>query len=357
MLQSQELAAQQNRWMDHMAFANTLRDAVGGGVVIQALWATAQKEWNNCFDANDPDKHLIKGVFTSVQKSDAVRVYISKLVAQYMKSLGVRLTAWTKGTIASENFTNVAITNRIAATQFETNYELFKIVVTRLIGLDDGLVDFAINDDAKGKARELVAYLGQKFDMGETREDVLAKYPEAVTYFEDLLDNTHHLSLVPTFTADWFDQLFLNITNYPHQDVKPDFFDMLPVFVFHHYSCTPGVEETNIPKMVSMIQNLGYETVTVKLQDGRSVVIKSSDGEIKTLPTREERLARMALEQLYGYEPGQNVDCVAMLAEARELYKAGAKAQQYVAGKAIGEKVRLADLAVGAEAGDEQKPE
>lgn len=347
MLQSQELADQQNRWMDHMTFATALRDAVGGAKVIQALYETSQKEWNNCFDANDPDSHLIKGVFTSLQKSDAVRVYISKLVAQYMKSIGTRVTAWTKGTIASENFTNVAITNRISATQFETNYDLFKIVATRLLGFDDMLVDFAIVDGVKGKARTLTGYLGLRFDVAETYEDVLFKYPDAVTYFEDLLESTHEAALIPAFTANWFDQLFLNIATYSHEEVKPDLFDMLPVFVFHHYSCEMAVEEANVPTMITMIQNLGYETITCKLQNGQTIRVKSSDGEITTLPNREERHARYALEAVLGQPCDKDVDVLKVLAEVRAAYLGTetTKPSPYQPGEALREKVRLSDYA------------
>ena len=171
----------------HLAFINRMQEAVGAAVVIKALHLTSKKEWDNCFDANTQD-HLIKGVFTSTKKSDAIRVYIAKLIAQYMKSIGVRATAWTKVTIASENTTNVAISNRIAATEFQDNNELFKLVATRLMGFDDALVDFALAENNKEKAYWLAGYLAAQFDLVETIAEISQKYPDAVGYFEQRFD-------------------------------------------------------------------------------------------------------------------------------------------------------------------------
>lgn len=336
-MQDQALVQQQNLWLDHMTFLTSLRDALGAATVIQALYATAEKEWANMFDVNDPDTHLIKGVFVSSRKTDVVRVYISKLVAQYMRCVGVRATAWSKATIANDNDTNVAITNRIGAIEFQTNYDLFKIVTTRLMGFDDSLVDLAVIDDVKEQARHLVAFMAQRFDMADNFEDALGKYPSAVMYFEDLLDGK-------LLNSAYFDRLALNIANYPHQDVKPDFLDMLEIFDKHWIDVTIDEADPDPALTINELVKQGYESISITNPDGSHYVHKG--GVITRIPTKEERRARFVLEQLTGIAPGPDIDCFAELAQARKLYIAGAKATQFHGEAGIADSLRTGSLSL-----------
>jgi hypothetical protein len=173
--------------LETLSFVNTLREVTGGVKIIQALLETSSKEWDNSKDANT-DTHLIQGVAVSTKKSDAVHVYIAKIVAQHMRSVGNRQTAWTKGTIASEHHTNVAITNRIAAGDFQTHVDLFKIVAGRLLGYDDGLFDFALAETPRDKAETLVAYMATRFDLSDDRNCALSDYPNAIDFAEMMFE-------------------------------------------------------------------------------------------------------------------------------------------------------------------------
>lgn len=173
--------------LETLSFVNTLREVTGGANIIQALLETSAKEWNNSKDANT-DVHLIQGVAVSTKKSDAVHIYIAKIVAQHMRSVGNRLTAWTKGTIASENHTNVAVSNRIAAGDFSTHVDLFKMVAGRLIGFDDGLIDYALAVTPREKAETLVAYMATRFDLSEDRTKALFDYPNATDFAEVMFE-------------------------------------------------------------------------------------------------------------------------------------------------------------------------
>lgn len=176
-----------NAKTDQISFVLALRDAVGALNVLGALRTTASKEWERCTDI-DSGSHLIKGVGVSTVKSDAITAYISLVVKQYMMSKGVRVTAWTKNTIASENFTNKVISNTLAGRTIESNDDLFKTVVTRLLGFDDDIVDMAIEHDNAKKAELLVSYLASKFDLVESKEEALTKYQFQVGFFHGLFD-------------------------------------------------------------------------------------------------------------------------------------------------------------------------
>ena len=156
--------ANMNALLDYNTFILRMRDVVNGAKVIQALFRTSQEEWDRSFDANT-ERHFIKGVFTSPEKSEAIKTYIAKVIKLHMISTGSHLTAWTKDTVAGENPTNVAISNRIAATEFKTNEELFLLVATRLIGYDDGLVKFALETNTDHQAKLMVDYLSSQFDL------------------------------------------------------------------------------------------------------------------------------------------------------------------------------------------------
>lgn len=173
--------------LETLSFVNTLREVTGGVNVIQALLETSAKEWANSKDANT-DAHLIQGVAVSTKKSDAVHIYIAKIVAQHMRSVGNRQTAWTKGTIASEHHTNVAVSNRISAGDFPTHVDLFKMVAGRLLGYDDGLFDFALAETPRAKAEALVAYMATRFDLSDDRTKALFDYPNATDFAESMFE-------------------------------------------------------------------------------------------------------------------------------------------------------------------------
>lgn len=190
--------ANMNTLLDYNTFILRMRDVVNGAKVIQALHRTSQEEWDRSFDANT-ERHFIKGVFTSPEKSEAIKAYIAKVVKLHMISTGSHLTAWTKDTVASENSTNVAISNRIAATEFKDNEELFLLVATRLIGYDDSLVKFSLETNPDEQAKLMMDYLSAQFDLSFD-----GKKPH-LTY----IDQTINLSILlrtegftPKFFAD-----------------------------------------------------------------------------------------------------------------------------------------------------------
>jgi hypothetical protein len=176
-----------NAKTDQISFVLALRDAVGGGNVLGTLLSTSRQQWGRFTDIHTGD-HLIKGVGVSTVKTDACYTYIAHLIKQYMVSAGVRATAWTQNTIASENFTNKAISNIIAARTFDEHTELFKIVATRLMGFDDTLVDMALTSDGFKKAEHLVVYMGSRFNMSQEREELLSRYGFEVGYLQALFD-------------------------------------------------------------------------------------------------------------------------------------------------------------------------
>lgn len=173
--------------LEALSFVNTLRETTGGINVLHALLETSSKEWDNSKDANT-DNHLIKGVHVNSKKTDAIHVYIAKIVAQHMRSVGNRLTAWTKGTIASENHTNVAVSNRVATADFTSHEQLFKMVAGRLLGYDDALIDIALAATPHTQAEALVAYMATRYDLVEDREAALAGYQNATDFVSVMLD-------------------------------------------------------------------------------------------------------------------------------------------------------------------------
>lgn len=183
---------------EQLAFVLALRDAVGSANVLGALLATSKQQWERSTDANDPDLHLIKGVSISSVKSDTIFTYIAYIIKQYMVSAGVRATAWTKNTIASDNFTNKSVSNIVASRTFEDHTDLLKIVATRLIGFDDALVDMAIQLDHEKKAEILVIYMASRFNLGENPEEILKRYSYEVDYFATMFENM-------TFSEEYFE--------------------------------------------------------------------------------------------------------------------------------------------------------
>lgn len=153
-----------NFFLNYTTFISRMREVVTGANVIKALFDVSEIEWNRSTDL-DSGNHLIQNIFTSPQKTDAVKIYIARVINAHMISVGAHLTTWTKDTIASENATNVAIASRIAATEFKSNEELFTLICTRLMGYDDSLVRFALTPESGRRAEILVDYLSGHFDL------------------------------------------------------------------------------------------------------------------------------------------------------------------------------------------------
>ena len=201
-----------NAKLDQVSVVLALRDVVGGIQVLRTLLQTSKERWARFINA-ETDEHLIKGVAVSTIKTDAVYTYISYIIKTYLQSRGVRTTAWTKNTISSENFTNKAISNITAAHTFETHEELFKVIATRLIGFDDALVDMAVSTDNHKIAEMLVVYLGSRFDLGESAEELTERYAKQIGCFHALLD-THG------FTPSFFEQRLIEAQK--HFDTPAD---------------------------------------------------------------------------------------------------------------------------------------
>ena len=167
---------------EQLAFLSDLRTAIGAGVFLDALLVTSKKAWDECSNM-ETDEHLIKGIAVSPIKTDACNTYVAKLIKQYLAGQGTRCTAWTKNTISSENFTNKSIASIIAATTFMDHREMFKIVVTRLMGFDDTLVEFAMATHPEKRATKLMLYLAGRFDLVEgltVKESDDKKYIESI---------------------------------------------------------------------------------------------------------------------------------------------------------------------------------
>lgn len=220
--------ANMNTLLDYNAFILRMRDVVNGAKLIQALFRTSQEEWDRSVEAGS-DRHLIKGVFTSPEKSDTIKVYIAKLIKLHMISTGSHLTAWTKDTVAGENATNVAISNRIAATSFKENAELFSLVATRLIGYDDAVVKFALETDADVKAKLLMDYLSAQFDLSVGNEKPHLMYIDQTVDLSILIKTD---GFTPAFFTDHLYQAFKYFEAFEGVVMNHwDLFDILDVVV------------------------------------------------------------------------------------------------------------------------------
>lgn len=217
-----------NEYLDYQAFILHMRDIVANAKVIKSLFTTSEEEWDRSRDIGTGN-HFIRGVFHSPQKTEAVKTYIAKLVKMHMISLGSRLTAWTKDTVAGENPTNIAISNRIAAIEFKNNRDLFKIVATRLIGFDDALVAFALEEDVDAKAKLLMDYLSARFDMSVNGEKSHLMYIDQTVDLSTLLKTD---GFTPEFFADHLHQATKYFESFAGGVVNHwDLFDLLDVVV------------------------------------------------------------------------------------------------------------------------------
>lgn len=201
----------------YISFVSRMHEVLGSMNVIKALAALSEEQWNRSFDTNT-EEHLIRGVFSSPQKSDAVRIYIAKLMKVHLNSIGNRVCAWTKDTIAGENATNVAISNRIAATEFKSSYELFQLVATRLMGYDDMLIKLALAEDASTKTKLLMNYVSSLYDLSVPDKCATEIYIDQAVRIEGLLVTDalttdyvlEHINQVGRFFKD-LDEVVVNL--------------------------------------------------------------------------------------------------------------------------------------------------
>lgn len=239
-----------NEYLDYSTFILHMRDITANAKVIKSLFTTSEEEWDRSRDIGTGN-HFIRGVFHSPQKTEAVKTYIAKLVKMHMISLGSRLTAWTKDTVAGENPTNIAISNRIAAIEFKNNRDLFNIVATRLIGFDDMLVSFALEEDVDVKAKLLMDYLSARFDMSVNGEKSHLMYIDQTVDLAILLKTD---GFTPAFFADhlyqaskYFETFAGGVVNYW------DVFDLMDVVVqvnAEHANGAALYEELSTAKVV-----------------------------------------------------------------------------------------------------------
>jgi len=184
--------------LDGIAMVSTLREAAGAIVVLQALLEISKDEWKRTYDAAK-GTHLIKDNTVGSLKSDAIFTYISKVVKTYLSADGIRSTAWTKNTISSENFTTKTIAGILAGSPISSHEDLFRPVATRLLGFDDQLVEAAISGDSLVRATALVTYLASRFDLSESKEDILDMYDREINFIDALIITQ---GLTPQFYID-----------------------------------------------------------------------------------------------------------------------------------------------------------
>jgi hypothetical protein len=217
-----------NAKLDQVSFVLALRDVVGGINVLRSLLDVSKERWSRFTNAENGD-HLIKGVAVSTVKSDAIQTYVSYIIKTYMQSRGVRITAWTKNTIASDNFTNKAIVGITSGHTFETHEELFKVIATRLIGFDDALVDMAVSTDNGEIAKLLAIYLASRFDLIDTLEGVEDKLAKQIGFFHALLDTQG-------FTPEFFNHKIQQAQNHfdtPADDDHFHIFDQMRLLTYY----------------------------------------------------------------------------------------------------------------------------
>lgn len=241
--------------LSYISFIARIHEVLGSLNVIKALDAVSEEQWGRSFDANT-EEHLIRGVFTSPQKSDAVKLYIAKLMKVHLNSIGNRVCAWTKDTITGENATNVAISNRIAATEFKTSRELFQLVATRLMGYDDMLVKMAFAEDADVKTKLLMNYMSSLYDMSVIDKCATEVYIDQAVRIEGLL-------VTDAFTTDYVLEHIFQVGRYfqNKDDVVINHWDL-----FEHLSYViEGGDIANTPNIVKCLDHTFAPTVGVLL--------------------------------------------------------------------------------------------
>lgn len=167
----------------------TFNQIVGNINILKSLYDLGQKEWEKTRNVGT-GVHLIEGIATASHKSDAIGVYVSKLVKVFLNAHGATLSAWSKDTIASENTLTLATISRMGSIVIEDHDTLFSMVATRLMGYDKALVELAMTHDqnTKAYATHLIGYLGTMTGELETAE-------RAGDYMYDLVDRLAQVNL------------------------------------------------------------------------------------------------------------------------------------------------------------------
>lgn len=171
-----------SKQLDYLSNVLRFRQMLGGLNIIKALYAYSAKDWEKYINA-ETQEHFIRDELTSGQKTDAVNSYINKLVKLYLNSIGSQPSTWTKNTLTAENTITKAVIGRLAVARYETNEDLFRAVVSRIIGIDLALVDAALApaDDFAVQAKTIVQYL---YNIADLTVDVDG---EAVDTYSDLI--------------------------------------------------------------------------------------------------------------------------------------------------------------------------
>lgn len=144
--------------LNNLRMVNQFNCLLGTGNIIKAIYNQSVKEWANSINAANQE-HLIRDVQASGAKTDAIRVYVSKLVKMATNIQSYNGSAWTVDTLCSENAITIATIARIGSMTFADNKELFTVVATKLLGYDKDIVNFAISDDLNERTAFLVDYL------------------------------------------------------------------------------------------------------------------------------------------------------------------------------------------------------
>lgn len=166
-----------------LSIVTRFNDIVGNSFILKNLYQYSATEWKR-FESENGVSHLIKGVKSTSAKTDAIKVYISKLVALYMNSKGPNLATWSKETISGENDLTMAVINRIGTTLIESNEQLFEMVAVRLLGFDKALVELVYGHRSilptDIDASQVVSYLATQYDDVEDGEKAKAYLDEVI---------------------------------------------------------------------------------------------------------------------------------------------------------------------------------
>lgn len=144
--------------LNNVRMVNQFNCVLGTANIIKAIYDQSVKEWRNSINAANQE-HLIRDVQASGAKTDAIHVYISKLVKLVTNVQSYNGSAWSVDTLCSENAITVATISRICSMTFVDNKELFIVVATKLLGYDKDIVNYAISEDLQERTELLVDYL------------------------------------------------------------------------------------------------------------------------------------------------------------------------------------------------------
>jgi len=183
--------------LNFITAVSNLRAAVGVVGLLKTMYTTGSSRWDMSFDALTGD-HLIKGVMLSSAKTDAVRIYVQTLVQLYMNSLNVTAGPLTKFSLSNENEITVAIIDRIATSKLDDHLTLFKLVVSRLLGIDPLLASAAVMNSDSDAAKALIIYLAHRSDeVGDPemmQHELIAQF--TTLYSEGKVTDEWFLSLI-----------------------------------------------------------------------------------------------------------------------------------------------------------------